>query len=321
MKTNRINLYIYFLLFIIIDFTLSSCSGANSKFKGTWEYSYSDEDSECSYTLWLDPSGKKVNQARYENVIGVIRSYEDAGGQSGTSYNQLTEFSANGNIAEIKYIHKETGEIHKAKLTIDETGTKLHWEYEGLYKTGLNSPKEESLSPAEGPSYLEPSDVDLDKSSKSPNHKKILPEYIIKELPECTYYIEDGVFSDQDEDGNWWEHAQLRCYNSDSGEDCVIFDETYLWGGYNPINISDVWITKDNKWLYFTLWSGGTEFQTITLYKTNGNSKAVLIDEVDGLRYNPLNEVTAKDEPSIMKENDKIVVYDPSKKETRTYDL
>lgn len=313
----------YFITIIVcaILFTATSCDKSSS-FRGTWEYTYSDEDSECAYTLWLDPIDKTVNQGGYENVIGVIRAYEDAGGQYGTSYNQITEFAEDGNTAEIKYLHKETGEIHRAKLTLDTSGSELRWEYAGLYKTGPNSPREDNVSPAEGPAYLEPADAELLKTNDSPNYKQIQPENIVMELPDRTYYIEDGIFSEQAEDGSWIEHIQLRCYVTDDCTDWAVLDETYTWGDTGSLNISDVWPANNNKGLYFTRWDGGSQFQTIYLYKTDGMSKAVQLDEVDGLRFNPLNEdVSDADIPSIIKEEDKIIVYDPSKKETREYDL
>lgn len=310
------------LFVLALNLTLNSCADTASEFKGTWEFSDSDPDSECAYTLWLDPSDKKVNQAGYENVIGVIRAYEDAGGNSGTSCNEITGFEQDGKTAEIKYRHNETGEIHKARLSLDDSGTRLRWEYIGLYKSGRNTPKEYTPSDAENPNYYEPADAELVKSSDSPNYKQIRPEDIIKELPDCTYYIEDGVICEQEDDGSWLLHAQIRCQNPTKGTDCVILDETYLWGGSNPINVSDVWSTPDHKWLYFTIWDGGTQFQTIYLYKTDGQTRATQLDEVDGLCFNPMNDgITDADVPSIVKEDGRIVVYDPSKRETRTYDL
>lgn len=156
---------------LLAAFTLNSCSDNSAKFKGTWEYSYSDDEQVEDYILWLDPKGKSVNQRGFKDVIGVIQSHLDCGGNDATNIAEIIEFDADGNSADIKYRHSETGEIFKAKLTLDPSGENLQWEFAGLYKTGANAPKEDNISPSEGPSYIEPSNTLLSKSSDSPNYK------------------------------------------------------------------------------------------------------------------------------------------------------
>ncbi len=310
------------VVFYALMFVISSCGGNSSSFKGTWQFSYADEDMEEDYILWLDPDGKTVNQNLYSNVLGVIRSRIDCGGNFGTTFAEITEFEPHGNSAEIKYRHTETGEIHKASLTLFPEDNTLQWEYVGLHKSGNNTPKEYNPSDAENPAYLEPNNTKFTKTSDSPNYKEISPENVVLELPNSIYYTENGETSELDDDGSWMVHNQLRCQSLKEGTDNIIYDTTYEWGSEIPFIINDIWPMADNRGVYFTIWDGGTQFQTISLYKTDGSSKANIIDEVEGLRFSPLNDdVSDEDVPSVAKENGKIRVYDPQKKQTRDYDL
>ncbi len=146
-----------------------ACADDAAGFKGRWEHSVSDEESVEEYVLLLDPAGKNVNFDGYEGAAGVIRSHVDLGGFEGTTSAEIIEFEARGNTAHIKYRHAETGEIHRAELTLDPAGEELRWEYRGLYKTGANTPKEYAASDFENPMYLEPNDAKLTKTGDFPD--------------------------------------------------------------------------------------------------------------------------------------------------------
>lgn len=321
---KQINFFKAFVLLATLILT-TSCTSSSLKFKGTWHFSYFETEGPdaglgSEYTLWLDPDEKTVGQGCYNNVIGVIKSRQLDNIYDGTTFAEITEFTLEGDSAQIKYRHKETGEIWKATLTLNTDGNVIRWIGGEMYKSGPNSPKELIASDAENPLYFEPSDAELTKISDSPNFKEIKGESIVCELPDRIFYREE-VSDYDDKEQEWIIHNQLRCQITAQGLDKSVYETTYSWGGIDLSSISDVWAYPDNKGMLFVVWEGGTEFQTFQLYRTDGISNAELLDTVDGPRDNPERDLSNDDIPSVTKVGNTIEVHDPNTNQTRKYDL
>lgn len=310
----------YLIVMFSALINLISCADSSSAFKGRWDYKDSDPDITKEYTLWLDPDGKKVNQREHSDVIGVLRLYHNGAGSSAEYFNEIIEFKANGNIADIKYRKCDTEEIFKARITVDPQSGRLNWVDGGLYKSG---PADKTDYEEEEYGYNatndEPSDMEMTKTSDFANYKEIESDDVVCELPDRIFYNEDILKSDNQQ---WITFQQLKCLYEANGTNNTVFEiNTGIWTD-EKMQISDIWPTLDNRSVYFTTWDGGTQFQSISLYKTDGVTRAIKIDEVEGLRFNPNNDyITDADVPSVEKKEDQIVVYDPQKKETRTYNL
>lgn len=324
-----------FILSIIISILVTSCGNPVANFKGNWRFDGIHESDGIKqgyeYVLWIDFENSKVGRDGFDNALGVIRSVFADEENIITCTAKIIEANVDGDTAEIKYEHLETGEIWKATLTFNPQDSTIRWEKGGLYKTGLWSRKEKLATDADVYLYLEPEETVLKKVSDKVNYIQLDDSDIVAGLPDRAYYIQKAYSID--ESGDWTESMQLRClYDKDEDIRILFNDGKSLWDEDLGTHISEAWALPDNSGIMLITWSGGTASQSSGLYRVGADNYLEKIDYVEGLGTNPMAGFTQEEidfhsddvissTPGITKYDDKVKVYDPDKMETRYYDL